>query len=134
MPNKTVHLSAPVTGHRAFRELEFREPKWNDYTEIGDPYVWARSPLNPDLIQPMPMPERVKLYAERLLVEGTKAGDVSLLDQLNLVDSKKVEDAICGFFLAVDPRMSPGSTASGKDSSSTSSGGPATSETSPSPQ
>lgn len=133
MPNRTVTLEQTIVGHRAFKELEFREPKWEDYTAIGDPYVWGRSPKDPEYLEPMPMPERVKLYAERLLVEGAKPGDPLLLTQMTLRDSKRVEDTICGFFLAVDPRMSAGSTRSPKTSSSRSTGDPGSSGNSPSP-
>ena len=132
MPNQTVTLEKTIAGHKPFKTIEFREPKWDDYTAIGDPYVWARSPKDPEYLEPMPMPARVKEYAERLLVEGGKPGDPLILGQLTLRDSKQVEDAICGFFHAVDPRMTRGSTASGKPSSSTSNGDPEPSETSPS--
>ena len=125
MPNKTVTLEKPIAGHRAYKQLEFREPRWDDYTAIGDPYVWARSPRDPDYLEPIPMPARVRDYAERLIAEGEKAGDPLILSQISLRDSKAVEDAICGFFLAVDPRMTTGSTASPKPSSSTSNGDPA---------
>ena len=128
MPNKIVALEQPIAGHRPHRELEFREPRWDDYTAIGDPYVWARSPRDPDYLEPIPMPNRVRDYAERLIAEGEKAGDPLILSQISLRDSKAVEDAICGFFLAVDPRMKTGSTASPKPSSSTSNGDPAPSD------
>lgn len=128
MPNKTVALEKAITGHRPYKSLEFREPRWDDYTAIGDPYVWARSPKNPEYLEAVPMPERVRDYAERLIAEGDKPGDPLLLSQLGLSDSKQVEDAICGFFLAVDPRMNPGSTASSKTSSSSSNGDPTPSD------
>ena len=128
MPNKTVPLEKPIAGHRPYKELEFREPRWDDYTAIGDPYVWARSPRDPDYLEPIPMPARVRDYAERLIAEGEKPGDPLVLSQISLRDSKRVEDAICGFFLAVDPRMTAGSTASPKPSFSTSNGDPAPSE------
>lgn len=128
MPNKTVILEKPILGHRPYKELEFREPKWDDYTAIGDPYVWAKSPKDPDYLEPMPMQTRVRDYAERLIVEGDKAGDPLILSQLGLRDSKRVEDTICGFFLAVDPRVSGGSTPSSRTSSSNSTGDPTPSD------
>lgn len=122
MPNVIVVLDQRIVGHKAYNQLEFREPRWDDYTSIGDPYVWAQSPEDPDMVRPVPLPDRVREYAERLIAEGQQQGDPALLSQLGMKDTKRVEGAICGFFLAVDPRVTAGSTASGKPSSSTSSG------------
>lgn len=122
MPNVTVKLDRAIAGNKAHTQLEFREPKWDDYTALGDPYVWARSPKDPEYLEPIAVPDRVRGYAERLIAEGEKPGDPNLLSQLGLRDTKRVEDAICGFFLAVDPRMTRGSTASPSLSSSTSNG------------
>lgn len=124
MPNAIVVLDQRIVGHKVHTQLEFREPRWDDYTSIGDPYVWAQSPEDPNMVRPVPLPDRVRDYAERLIVEGQQAGDPALLSQLGMKDTKRVEGAICGFFLAVDPRVTAGSTASPNPSSSTSNGDP----------
>lgn len=124
MPNAIVILDQRIVGHKVHNQLEFREPKWDDYVSVGDPYVWATSPEDPTMVRPVPLPDRIRDYAERLIAEGQMAGDAALLSQLGMKDTKRVEGAICGFFLAVDPRVTAGSTASQKPLSSTSNGDP----------
>lgn len=125
MPNVKVSLSKPVVVHKTHHELEFREPKWGDYADLGEPYVWAQSAENAELSRATPIWETVKTYAERLLVNEDGP---PVLDQLNVVDGFKVRDAIMGFFLAGDPRVSVALTMSQTTSSLNSGGDPATSQ------
>lgn len=119
MPNAVVKLSAPLVGHAVVRQLEFREPRWDDIMTLGDPYVWTDHPSRPDYIVPTPIPEVCKAYAERLIAVGDKDGDPMLLSQLGVRDSHAVRDAIKDFFLSVDPKTLAGSTQSPTSSSST---------------
>lgn len=118
MPNKIVVLDKPITAHTVIKQLEFREPRWADIMEIGDPYVWT--PRGDDYQVPTPLYDNVRLYAERLIAEGDKEGDPSHLQFLGVSDTRKVQKAIADFFLAVDPAVIAGSTTSPKTSGSTS--------------
>lgn len=127
MATKTVTLSAPITLHRVHTELHFRDPRWREIMSIGDPYVWTPKPGEKEFVVATPIPERVAEYAERLLIDGDKAGNPDLLALLGVVDSKAVEKAIMGFFLDVDPRVVAGSTQSQTTSSSSAAGTPGSS-------
>ena len=122
MATKKITLDKPITGHRVIRELEFREPRWDDIMEIGDVYVWT--PRGDGYQIPTPLYGNIKAYSERLIVEGDKPGDPINLTLLGVSDTRKVKDAIMDFFLAVDPMMTRGSTASSSDSSLTSGSSP----------
>lgn len=122
MANAIITLDKPITGHKVIRQLEFREPRWDDIMEIGDVYVWV--PRGDDYLIPSPLHGAIKQYAERLIAEGDKPGDPLNLPLLGASDTRKVKDAIMGFFLAVDPRMTSGSTESSENSSSTSGSSP----------
>lgn len=128
MAHKTVTLSSPITLHRVHHELHFREPRWADIMEIGDPYVWTPKPGEPGYQVATPIPDRVRAYAERLIADGDKPGNPSLLALLGIVDTHKVRDAILGFFLSVDPVVLAGSTPSPTISSSSASGDPTPSD------
>ena len=119
-------LTRPIVGHETVREIELREPTWNEYSEIGDPFVWT--PRDPKTVVAMPVMERVKDYAERLVMMNGRPGDPLVLAQLCLADSRAVKDAVLGFFLppAEEPDASPTSSTT---SSSNSDGAPATSGT-----
>lgn len=128
MTNKIVVLTTPIVAHEVVRQLEFREPKWREVMEFGDPYVWTQSSRGKDYVVPTPVPETVKGYAERLIVKADGSrGDPSLLDHLGIQDAFKVRDAIVDFFLSVDPKMTAGSTPSPTTSSSDASGDPTSS-------
>lgn len=115
MPNKIITLDRPIVGHRAFRQLEFREPKFRDLMELGDPYVWV--PAGNDYSRRVDDTQIIAKYAERLLVEDGKPGDFSLLDQLGVSDTRKVREAIVDFFQPA--AATAGSNTSPENSSST---------------
>ncbi|MGU3417650.1 hypothetical protein [Methylobacterium sp. D54C] len=96
MSNKIVTLERPIMGHRPYRQLEFREPKFRDLMELGDPYVWV--PAGNEYSRRVDDTQIIAKYAERLLVEDGKAGDPLILDQLGVVDTRKVREAIVDFF------------------------------------
>lgn len=95
MPNKIVVLEKPIVGHRPLRQLEFREPKFRDLMELGDPYVWVPAGEYSRRVDDMPAIEK---YAERLLTDDGKPGDPLVLDQLGIKDTRKVREAIISFF------------------------------------
>ncbi|RXF67685.1 hypothetical protein [Hansschlegelia zhihuaiae] len=124
MANRIVELAKPLDGHEVVKHLEFREPTWADYVEIGEPYIWT--PRGDGYSDPTPILENVKAYAERLIARGDQKGDPLLLGRLGLADSRKVRDAIMGFFLDEDPAVVR-STTSQTSSSSGLAGAPSTS-------
>ena len=126
MANKTITLTKPIVGHETVRELELREPTWNEYSELGDPFVWA--PRGDDMVVATPIMDRVKAYAERLVLMNGREGDPLILGQLCLADSRAVKDAVLGFFLAAE-KATEASPSSSTTSSSSSDGVPATSGT-----
>ncbi len=123
MANIVVTLARPLDGHEVIKQVEFREPTWRDYAELGEPYVWT--PRGDDSSIASPVMETIKAYAERLIARGDKVGDPLLLDRLGLVDSRKVRDALMGFFLDADPSVVRSKTS--PTTSSSSSDGPRTS-------
>ena len=119
MANKIIILAASIVGHTVVTQLEFREPKWDEIMDLGEPYIWAAR--GDGKYYATPMPERIKAYAERLIARGEERGDPLLLSRLGIIDTLKVRDAIMDFFLRVDPDVA-GSTTSPKTSSSTANG------------
>ncbi|WP_375455715.1 hypothetical protein [uncultured Methylobacterium sp.] len=128
MANAIVVLDKPLVGHGVIRQLEFREPKWDEIMDIGDPYVWTPAPGDDRHVVATPIPEAVKRYADRLIADGDKPGDPMLLPRLGIRDTFNVRDAIMAFFLGVDPRVLAGSTPSPTSSSSIADGSPTPSE------
>ena len=121
MPNKVVTLEKPIMGHRPYRQLEFREPKFRDLMELGDPYIWV--PAGNDYSRRLDDTQIIAKYAERLLVEDGKAGDPLILDQLGVADTRKVREAIVDFFqpaaATAASSTSPESSSSTQDSTPT---------------
>jgi hypothetical protein len=119
--NKIVTLDSPIVGHEVVRQLEFREPRWDDIMEIGEAYIWTPRGDGSDFSVVTPVFSNIKLYAERLIAKGDRPGDPLVLAQLGVGDTRKVRDAIVDFFLRADPAVA-GSTTSPKTSSSSADG------------
>ena len=121
MSNKVVILEKPIMGHRPYRQLEFREPKFRDLMELGDPYIWV--PAGNDYSRRLDDTQIIAKYAERLIVEDGKAGDPLILDQLGVADTRKVREAIVDFFqpaaATAASSTSPESSSSTQDSTQT---------------
>ena len=121
MPNAIVKLDKPIMGHRPYRQLEFREPKFRDLMELGDPYIWV--PAGNDYSRRLDDTQIIAKYAERLIVEDGKAGDPLILDQLGVTDTRKVREAIVDFFqpaaATAASSTSPESSSSTQDSTPT---------------
>ena len=76
-------------------KVEFREPRFADYAELGDP----RAPiLRGDAVYTIPIPEVVKAYVTRLVVDL----DVKLLAEASLLDAIQFQNAILKFFVDAD--------------------------------
>lgn len=123
MASTIVKLTTPLHGHQVVTELEFREPTFDDFMELGEPYIWI--PQDNGVFLRSTIFETVKRYAERLFVQAGKPGNALLLGEIgNLEDAQKVRRAVEDFFLKGDPmiRRSP---ISEPTSSSSSDGAPA---------
>lgn len=123
VPNKIVTLDTPIVGHAVVRQLEFREPRWDDIMEVGEAYIWTPRGDGTDFSVVTPIFSNIKAYAERLIAVGDKAGDPLLLTGLGVTDTRKVREAVMDFFLRADPALA-GSTTSPKTSSSNADGSP----------
>ncbi len=100
----TIALSRSYeAGGKAFSELTIRPIRWADYMEIGE--VQEAQPISggaPGQVMIVEDTDKIRRYAEKL-VDGVGA---QALDQLELVDTLKVREAIIGFF--ADARASTG--------------------------
>lgn len=109
----TIKLTKPLVGGKV-TEFTFREPRFADYLTIGDP----RAPIiNGDKVYMRSIPEAVKDYSEKLLVEG----DPAVMGFACLRDSMAIEKAILGFFQdaeSVAPETKTTSSSSDGDSPS----------------
>ncbi len=88
---KTVTLAKPLLDGKV-TSFTFREPKLADYMLFGDP----RAPIvDGERVYMRPIPETVKLYADRLLTDG---GDPAVMEHASLKDALAIQRAIVGFF------------------------------------
>ncbi len=63
-----IPLARPMPGHNGeVRELVMREPTFNDFMDLGDPYQIAQSPEGSNFA--IVDPEVVRGYFQRMLVE-----------------------------------------------------------------
>jgi len=106
MKTLTVTLTTPLHGPRGeITEFRFREPKFNDLMELGDPRIPV---LQGDIIVWQKLPNVVRDYAERLLVDG----DPNILAGASLRDALEIERTIIGFFTDAEaPKTRPASPA-----------------------
>src|SRR5689334_10430001 len=99
---KTVTLVDPIRGHEGeIKSLRFREPKFPDLIELGEPVTFARSEAG--LVFSSERDDVLQAYSERLLVEPK---DPAMLQQLGLADALQVKETIHGFFGEARERIS----------------------------
>ncbi len=89
-----IPLTRPVPGHHGdVRELVLREPTFNDFMDLGDPYQIAQSPEGSNFA--IVDPEVVRGYFERMLIEPKHP---ELLTNASIKDAQAVQAAILRFF------------------------------------
>lgn len=112
-----IPLSRRYEAHgKTFDKVFLREPKLRDHFAIGDPVEVHSGPDGEGRFV-VEQVDRVAAYLERLCV-AEKPGLESVQD-LDLVDSIAVKQAIIGFFIAARTRSSrPTSSSSGPDKTS----------------
>ncbi len=99
MPATIVPLSRTYTETgRTFDRLTFRQPRWQDYVDLGDVQEWQ--PVDPPGTEnPRMMLVRhndvVAQYAERCIEQPASASDLAVLD---LADTIAVHKAVRDFF------------------------------------
>ncbi len=94
-----VELSRPIRipGGSVSR-LEFRQPNFNDYMELGEPYVVADTPDgNRFAVEDFPT---IKRYIERCLVEPK---DPALLRQVRALEAREIKIKFMSFFREREP-------------------------------
>ncbi len=95
MPNVKIPLSKPIVDHGGpVTEIELREPTFDEFLLLGEPYEVARSPETGALFS-IENTETIRDYARLLLVRPTT------LEQLNGAGfdvARKVRAAVLGFF------------------------------------
>ncbi len=97
---RTLTLVEPFSiGTKQITEFKFREPRFNDYFELGDP----RLPVQREkTVIWQILPDVVRQYAERLLLPEY---DPNHLNQIRLRDSLRCETEILGFFRDAEAPM-----------------------------
>ena len=93
MANQIVTLTRPLnTGKGQVTQFEFREPRFDDVMLLGEPT--APLSIGGDRFVPSPLPGVIRVYAERLLVNG----DVTIMGAASLRDTLAIQKVILGFF------------------------------------
>jgi hypothetical protein len=96
MTETVVPLSRTYEAHgQTFNSVTLRAPKLRDHISIGDPVEVHSGPDGQGrfVIEHL---DRIEAYLDRLAVAGKPGREC--LDDLDLVDSISVKDAVTGFF------------------------------------
>ena len=94
----SVPLEEPIVGHRdPIKAIVLREPTYEDYMEIGDPYEIGESEGGVRFT--VQNPDAVRAYIDRCLVAPN---DPLLLTQASARVGRKVRLAVLGFFRDVE--------------------------------
>jgi hypothetical protein len=90
----TIALSKPLTTHDGpLKAIVLREPTYDEYLAIGDPYLVAESPGGTRFVHENM--ENIRQYIALCLVEPK---DPALLTQAGAFVAKQVKEGILGFF------------------------------------
>ncbi|QKV20241.1 hypothetical protein [Oricola thermophila] len=113
MPGTTIELSRTYgEGSEPFSSLTFREPRWQDFVDLGEIEEWQ--PVGGDDGTHRPMVIRhhdvVAAYAERLVMPPRTAADLQVLD---LKDALSVHGVIRDFFATARASTTPQAASSG---------------------
>ena len=94
MPNVKIKLAKPILDHDGpVHFVELREPTFDEYLAIGDPYEVAKSPEG--ALFSVQNADVIRSYVEACLV---KPSTPDLLSGAGLPTARKVRDAVLGFF------------------------------------
>ncbi|MBS0528321.1 MAG: phage tail assembly protein [Proteobacteria bacterium] len=104
----TIELSAPITGHHGqITKITLREPRYGDVMALGNPIAVAQGANG--MIYSADKDEVIRAYIEQL----TEGVDPILFNQLSLVDTLRLREAIQNFFVDARRAMySPPATSS----------------------
>lgn len=95
---ETIALDEPIIGHgEPIKTIILKEPTYEDYMEIGDPYEIGESEGGVRFT--VQNPEAVRAYIDRCLVQPK---DQLLLAQCSAKIGRKVRLAVLGFFRDVE--------------------------------
>jgi hypothetical protein len=118
MPEQTVKLSRRYEAHgKVFDTVALATPKLRHYLAVGDP---VELPPGPDgagqfVVKHL---DRIAAYVDRLAVPEKPGREC--LDDLDLVDSIALSEAVTDFFMEARRRLGkPMNSSSGQDSPST---------------
>lgn len=93
MPNKIIKLTKPLVGHDGpIHEVVLREPRFEEYRELGDPWLIAQTAEG----QPYAVEnaEVVRAYESLCLVSP----DASIVPQGGLRLAQRIRREVLGFF------------------------------------
>ncbi len=118
MTEKSIPLSRKYEAHgQVYDTVVLRQPKLRDHIAIGDPVEIHAGPDGQGRFVVEHL-DRIAAYLDRLAVPGRPGREC--LDDLDLVDSIAVKDAVTDFFMEARKRLSvPTNSSSGPDSPST---------------
>ena len=94
----TIEVEEGITGHRGVsHKIVLREPTYDDFMDLGD--AVSPVPAGNGLVYMMPNHDKIRAYAERLMIEPT--------DQLSILNlpmkyAREVTDAVANFFRLSD--------------------------------
>ncbi len=116
MANKTVKLSKRYEppGETPFDHITLREPSYQDIVMSGLGFPQEGQPNGQGGVVIMTFWPVIDDYVRRLIV----APEYKDIASLNFVDTKALQDAVCGFFLTAAPTSSsapPTNSSSGSD-------------------
>jgi hypothetical protein len=112
----TIPLRDPIVGHGGkITSVGVREPNGREYTQFGDPFVYART--DQKVMVSAENDIAIKHYIEHCIVPPEGADVLLIMSQLSLIDMMAVKETVLGFFLGARTALF-GVTASSSSSTS----------------
>ena len=91
---KVIKLQSPLRAPEGpVSQIVLREPTFDEYLSIGDPYTVAYTDDGSAI--PLENTENIKLYIAKCLVEPK---DPAILQQAGAIVAREVKQALMGFF------------------------------------
>lgn len=111
--NVTIPLDEPIISHgEPIREVIVREPTFQEYLRIGEPYTIAQTPEGAPLV--VENLDAIRGYVEACVIQPK---DQLLLEKAGFRVARKLRGTVMSFFLPGGP-ATEGSLSSPKNSSS----------------